>query len=75
MLVLVDADEDWRPERRGGGYERRPFVRDGSRWQAGAWPYTPEIVERHRQAKLARRRAAIETMKELSRRPGLIPMD
>ena len=36
-------------------------------WQVGAWPYTPEIVERHRQAKLARRRAAIETMRELSR--------
>lgn len=45
-------------------------ARYGSRsdWQVGSWPYTPEIVERHRQAKLARRRAAIETMKELGKR-------
>ena len=42
----------------------------GSRsdWQVGPWPYTPEIVERHRRAKLARRRAAIQTMKELAKR-------
>ena len=37
-------------------------------WQVGRWPYTTEIVERHRLAKLARRRAAIETIKELSKR-------
>ena len=37
-------------------------------WQVGPWPYTPAIVERHRLAKLARRRAAIETIKELSKR-------
>lgn len=67
--VLVDE------ERSSSGGELTARVGEaaaqyGSRrdWQVGPWPYTPEIVERHRQAKLARRRAAIETMKELAKR-------
>ncbi len=68
VLVLVDADEDW-PDGASGRRVREAAASYATdrEWQVGAWPYTPEIVERHRQAKLARRRAAIETMKELSR--------
>lgn len=69
VLVLVDAEQVWPAE----GAARR--VREAAApygtsrdWQVGPWPYTAEIVERHRQAKLARRRAAIETMNELSKR-------
>ena len=35
------------------------------RWQVGSWPYTPALVERHRAARLARRKAAIERMDTL----------
>lgn len=69
VRVLVDAEEVWPSD----GTVR--LVRDAAApystsrdWQVGPWPYTPEVVERHLQAKLARRRAAIETMKELSKR-------
>ncbi len=31
-------------------------------WQVGPWPYTPTLVERHRAARLARRKAAVERM-------------
>jgi hypothetical protein len=76
VLVLVEADEGWP----GGASGRRvrevaaPYLADRE-WQVGAWPYTPEIVERHRQARLARRRAAIETMKVLSRQTRPDPDD
>ena len=69
VLVLIDADQGW-PEGASGQTVREaaaPYL-TGREWQVGPWPYTPEIVERHRQARLARRRAAIETMKELSKR-------
>ena len=69
VLVLIDADQGW-PEGASGRTVREaaaPYL-TGREWQVGPWPYTPEIVERHRHAKLARRRAAIETMKELSKR-------
>ena len=69
VLVLMDADEGWldgaSPPR---VREVAPPYLTGREWLVGPWPYTPEIVERHRQAKLARRRAAIETMKGLSMR-------
>lgn len=35
-------------------------------WQVGPFPYTAAVVERHRRAKLARRRAAIEEIKRLA---------
>lgn len=38
----------------------------GREWQVGPFPYTAEVVERHRRAKLARRRAAIEEIKRLA---------
>lgn len=69
VLVLVDADLGW-PDEASGRMVRQaaaPYL-SGREWRVGPWPYTPEIVERHRQAKLARRRAAIETMKVLSKR-------
>jgi len=37
-------------------------------WTVGAFPYTAAVVERHRRAKLARRRAAIEEMKQIAAR-------
>jgi hypothetical protein len=69
VLVLVDADEE-RPSANAGHSVREAAVSYGTArdWQVGPWPYTPELVERHRQAKLARRRAAIETINELSKR-------
>ena len=68
VLVLVDAEEG-RPSAAPGHAVREAAVSYGTTrdWQVGPWPYTPELVERRRQAKLARRRAAIETMKELSK--------
>jgi hypothetical protein len=35
-------------------------------WAVGAFPYTAEVVERHRRAKLARRRAAFAEMDRLA---------
>jgi hypothetical protein len=68
VLVLVDVDEGL-PEAAPGRRVREAaasYVTERE-WQVGEWPYAPEIVERHRRARLARRRAAIETMRELSR--------
>jgi hypothetical protein len=69
VLVLVDADEG-RLSAAPGHAVREAAVSYGTAldWQVGPWPYTPELVERHRQAKLARRRAAIQTINELSKR-------
>ena len=69
VLVLLDADQGWPGEASGRTAREAvaPYL-SGREWQVGPWPYTPEIVERHRKAKLARRRAAIETINELSRR-------
>jgi len=69
VLVLVDADEG-RPSASPGFSVREAAVSYGTArdWQVGPWPYTPELVDRHRKAKLARRRAAIETINELSKR-------
>jgi hypothetical protein len=69
VLVLLEADEE-RPAASPGHSAREAAVSYGTTrdWQVGPWPYTPELVERHRQAKLARRRAAIETINELSKR-------
>jgi len=68
VLVLVEVGEE-RPDASPGHSVREAAVSYGTArdWQVGPWPYTPELVDRHRQAKLARRRAAIETMKELSK--------
>lgn len=69
VLVLVDAEEASPSDGAARRVREAAAPYSSSRdWQVGPWPYTPEIVERHRKAKLARRRAAIETMKELSKR-------
>ena len=69
VLVLVDDDEAGAEETSAKRvHEAAAPHGAGHDWQVGSWPYTPEVVERHRQAKLARRRAAIETIKELSKR-------
>lgn len=71
VLVLVDADAaaDGSPASPGRSIREAAVSYGTARdWQVGPWPYTPELVERHRQAKLARRRAAIETINELSKR-------
>lgn len=44
-----------------------------SDWDPGPWPYTPEIVERHRRAVLARRRAAAAEMDRLAALSGPDP--
>ena len=68
VLVLVDTEQAW-PEAPGRATrEAAAPYGTGREWRVGPWPYTPEIVERHRQAKLARRRVAIETINELSKR-------
>ena len=69
VLVLVDKEQAWRAEAPAQAVREAAAPYGTERgWQVGAWPYTPAIVERHRLAKLARRRAAIETIKELSKR-------
>jgi len=69
VQVLLEPEQAWltRP-RPHGTREAAVAYGDQDDWQVGRWPYTTEIVERHRVAKLARRRAAIETIKALSRR-------
>lgn len=69
VRVLIDAEQAWPSERPALAVrEGRVAYGDTDAWQVGPWPYTPAIVERHRQASLARRRAAIATIKELSKR-------
>jgi len=69
VLVLVEADEE-RPASSPAHSIREVAGSYGTTrdWQVGPWPYTHELVERHRQAKLARRRAAIEAIDERSKR-------
>ena len=68
VLVLLDADH---PLTKGdiGGHTGAGEAAYGTpapplaeTWQVGSWPYTPALVERHRAARLARRRAAVERM-------------
>ena len=59
VLVLLDADAAL-PEPAYGTPVPAPPIAET--WQVGSWPYTPAIVERHRAARLARRRVAVERM-------------
>ncbi|MEX1173454.1 MAG: helix-turn-helix domain-containing protein [Chloroflexota bacterium] len=69
VYVVLDADTapataptHARVSEAAAAYGASPtFIPDGE-WQVGPWPYTPELVERHRRARLARRRAAIHAM-------------
>lgn len=74
VLVLV-ADAPWPGLEPAGGHGTseaaapyRPSSDwDASRdWQVGPFPYTAAVVERHRRAMLARRRAGIEEIKRLA---------
>lgn len=67
VLVLVDADDvALTPGQRHAVGEATVSYGTARAWQVGPWPFTRDLVDRHRRAKLARRRAAIETMKELT---------
>lgn len=68
VRVLIDAEHAWPSGPASAAREAAVAYGSPDGWQVGPWPYTPAIVERHRQARLARRRAAIETIKELSKR-------
>lgn len=59
--VLVELPAD-------GVAEARPMYDTPAvdSWSPGPWPYTPELVERHRRAVLARRRAAAAEMDRLA---------
>lgn len=59
VLVILDADAAL-PEPAYGTPVPAPPIAET--WQVGSWPYTPALVERHRAARLARRRAAVERM-------------
>jgi hypothetical protein len=73
-VLVVIPDAPWPDLESAGGHRTSETVaryepgRDpaaGRDWQVGPFPFTPVVVERHRRAKLARRRAAIEEIKRL----------
>ena len=68
VFVLVPAAEARDSERAVGHRAGEAVVsyRATDDWAVGAFPYTAEVVERHRRARLARRRAAIEEIKRLA---------
>ena len=64
VFVLVSAPEGPEPGRTTGRRVTEavaPYTSTDD-WAVGAFPYTAEVVERHRRAKLARRRAAFAEM-------------
>jgi excisionase family DNA binding protein len=69
VFVLVSPRDPLaadRPAAHRVGEAAAPYrATDG--WTVGAFPYTAEVVERHRRAKLARRRAAFAEMDRLAR--------
>ena len=73
VLVLI-PDRPWGSEAAGGHrtsesaatYDRSRYREAGQDWQVGPFPYTAAVVQRHRRAKLARRRAAVEEIKRLA---------
>jgi hypothetical protein len=69
VMVLVEG-ASWAPLGTGGGHRVGEAIapygtaRD---WEVGAFPYTQAVVERHRQARLARRRAAFAEMDRIAK--------
>ncbi len=64
VFVLVQSPEAPDPVRTTGhrvGEAVAPYTLTDD-WAVGVFPYTAEVVERHRRAKLARRRAAFAEM-------------
>lgn len=74
MLVLVpgpqgpgrDATGGHRTSEAAAPYGPSRDWDTSQEWQVGPFPYTAAVVERHRRARLARRRAAIEEIKRLA---------
>ncbi len=69
VFVLVSVPEAPEPGRTTGhrvGEAVAPYTSTDD-WTVGAFPYTAEVVERHRRAKLARRRAAFAEMDRIAR--------
>jgi excisionase family DNA binding protein len=74
VMVLVQ-DVPWPGLELAGGhrsaetaapYEPSRHREVGRDWQVGPFPYTAAVVERHRRARLARRRAAVAEIKRLA---------
>lgn len=71
VVVLVDADPSIAaPDVRGQTATREAAAPYGSAtpagdWQVGPWPYTPELIDRHRAARLFRRAAAVQAAEAL----------
>ena len=70
VFVLLDEDALYAAQSvRVAGHrigEAAMAYSSGADWEIGTFPYTSANLERHRQAKLARRRAAIEEIKRLA---------
>ena len=66
LLSAPVGPEEQAPRGHGIGEAAAPY-RTTADWTVGAFPYTAEVVERHRRAKLARRRAAFEEMDRIAR--------
>lgn len=69
VFVVVPAPEWLGPEHPTGHRvgEAVASHRANDEWAVGAFPYTAEVVERHRRAKLERRRRAFAEMDRLAR--------
>lgn len=66
--VVIAAPEPSGPEHPTGRVgEAVAAYRTSDGWTVGAFPYTAEVVERHRRAKLERRRRAFAEMDRLAR--------
>ena len=68
VFVLVSAPEAPEPGRATGhrvGEAVAPYTSTDD-WVVGVFPYTATVVERHRRAKLARRRAALAEIRRLA---------
>jgi hypothetical protein len=76
VFVVIDPMSAWGREPAATGTAESALAygateaQSQGEWRVGAWPYTSEVVERHRkarQAKLDRRRAAFALMDELAK--------
>lgn len=65
LLPGMDAAETGRVAGHRIGEAVAPYRTTGD-WRVGAFPYTAEVVDRHRRARLARRRAALAEIRRLA---------
>jgi hypothetical protein len=74
VVVIIDADRPWpATDVRGHAATRETATPYGTptladTWQVGPWPYTPHLIDRHRAARLLRRKAAIDAADALRAR-------